>query len=271
MSLLFDGNRVKFIKLTFLQNDAINRDNKVFSYPIGTDFTLYDFLYFSVSYLNIVTVTKNMYTLLPYTNKLVIDFSSVNGNSLIFTPGNTYTVLCNQSGCKGIDFIDRYNQTDDVFLYDDITISNTSNHTRLTNTYVISENLQLGFYTDYPLQQRNSSYTTGVLSPTLTVIHNQDMSNSKFHVFFNNIYVGTCSYDGNTYPLAYNTGYSGLVELIWQGILEFSLDKIIWLPILNIGIIPYNTSIQVYIRCNKHVTKLERIFNSIKVMTTEAV
>jgi hypothetical protein len=264
MSLSYSGSKTVFIDLVYVRRDPTNVDKQIFTYPIGTDFSTFTAMY---AYYNNHTITlkPSDYVLLPNSNKIKLELKPFNMNT-----NYVLKVLCLNSIQRGIDFVDKANQTGTVYSYDKIDIQNKSSYTKMYNTYILSENLLVAFWNTYPMQYTSIKYTNGQATPSISYSPG-GIGSDKFIAFYNGEYKGNIGYNGGNIG-TFTSPKTGLVEVVCLGVLEFSLNKNgPWLQMLNIPVIGYNETVTCYIRCGQVVTVLSKALNSIKIITTEAV
>lgn len=263
MNIVFDRAKSVFIPIVYTGMEPATRKNQLFSFPDGTDFSAYKRMYI---YYNNSIVAVSTYTVLTREKRLRLSLSNFPDSA-----GAGYKLLCDSSEGSGLDFIDKFNLNTTVYTYASFEMSNQSSYSRFINLKVTSENLLLGFLSSYPLQFKSRLYTNGYPDVSLgNLSFFEGLNSSKLLAFFNGVYAGVINQSG--YISNFTSSKRGLVEVIYQGGLEFSLSSSgPWSTSLTMPDLARNATVTVYVRYGQYITDLARYFFSIKVFSTEAV
>jgi hypothetical protein len=265
MSLLFNSEDIKFINITFVAIDAIDLNNQIFSYPIGTDFTLYNKCY--MYYANQVVTISSFNLIILDSTTLQITLPDFNSST-----SSTIRLMLSDSQFK-LNFRDTTGSIGTAYQYDSITVANDSSNTYLKQICVTSENLIYNLLLTYPFTIYPKRYNNGTINVSFNPrpIISSLIDDNNLIAFINNQYAGHIGLTGNvTEPITSST--DSLVEVILLGTLEFSLTSNgPWLKLLFITQLNYNESITIYVRCGVPSDSYVLALNTIKVLATEEI
>jgi hypothetical protein len=265
MSLLFNRENIIFITITFVAIDAIDINNQIFSYPLGTDFSLYNRSY--IHYDNSVVKLATFKLIILDSTTLQLTLPNFNPNT-----SSSIRVLLSDTQYK-LNFRDTTGVVGTAYQYDSITITNDSTTTYLKQITVTSEDLTYNLLLTYPFTRFPKRYNNGTVNAQFNPrpITSSLINDNNLIAFVNNIYGGYIGLTGNiTNPITSST--DSLVEVIYLGILEFSLSMNgPWSKLLFITQLNYNESKIVYIRCGVASNSYMLALNTIKVLATEEI
>ena len=266
MSIVFNGPPVQYIPLVYLRPDPLSTDRHIFQYPVGTDFSAFKAMYYK--YNQTVCQVPSDAFLVMLGNRLRLSIKNFYASK-----GFILKLLCDTTNQRGLDFVDRFGLAGTVYNYATITVTNQSYYSRLTNTFITSEDLAIGFDLDYPAQYPHTQFINGqayAVTDSGKTALGFNFNNLQFSAFFNCVYAGNIA--GNGRINGYNTPKAGLLEVLYQGKLEFALSMSgPWYSILSVPEVPRRQSLTCYVRCGQIITALQRYLNSVKIFTTEAI
>lgn len=248
--------------IIYVSKDPLDINCHLFSF----DFPIADYDGFYI----ITTYNKLVYfNSWSYANESTIRLKLDNGSDRFYSTKSTkHQVILTKGIETNYDFIDKYGQSGTVYVYRTFSIENISNTTYQTNINILSIDLSLALYTNYPLVYNKIKYTNGVPYPSITIPAGS-YNTSKLIGIFNSEYKGTIATNGT---IANFTSIDGELEVALSGIVEFSTSSSgPWSSVLVIPSLAPNNSVTVYSRCGKDPTVLFKSINSIKVFSTETV